>query len=105
VVSGKSGLLALVRKGEAELAEALLELLADRGPPPDNLLPATGIGGEWKRLLSAAFIASVEYGTRSSTVVLIGREGNATFVEQGFMSGGTPTERRRFEFQVTKTEA
>lgn len=105
VVSGKSGLLALVRKGEAELAEALLELLADRGPPPDNLLPATGIGGEWKRLLSAAFIASVEYGTRSSTVVLIGREGNATFVEQGFMSGGTPTERRRFQFQVTETEA
>jgi uncharacterized protein with NRDE domain len=103
VASGKSALQALVREGEPELVEALLELLADGSRPSDDLLPSTGIDEAWERLLSAAFIASPTYGTRSSTVVLIGRDGNSTFVEQGFASGGTPTERRRFELQVAET--
>jgi uncharacterized protein with NRDE domain len=105
VVSGKSALQALVRERESELVQALLELLADRSRPPDDLLPATGIGEAWERLLSAAFVASPAYGTRSSTVVLIGRSGNVTFVEQAFESGGRPGELRRFELRVTEPAA
>ena len=40
------------------LAEALFGLLADRTPAPDEALPDTGIGLEWERLLSTAFIRS-----------------------------------------------
>jgi len=100
VVSGKSALQALVRKGETELVEALLGLLSDRTRPSDDLVPRTGIGEDWERLLSAAFIASETYGTRSSTVVLVGRDGSVTFVEQGFGAGGGPGELRRFELRV-----
>lgn len=105
VVSGKSALQALVREGETELVEALLGLLADRARPSDDLLPRTGIGEDWERLLSAAFVASDAYGTRSSTVVLVGRDGDATFVEQGFTPGGRPGELRRFELRVPESGA
>jgi uncharacterized protein with NRDE domain len=45
---------------------------------------------EWERLLSAAFIVSEGYGTRSSTVVLAGRDGRITFEERSFLPGGNP---------------
>lgn len=100
VVSGRNALQALVREPATELVESLLELLSDRTRPSDDLLPRTGIDDDWERLLSAAFIASEPYGTRSSTVVLVGRDGSATFVEESFGAGGRPGERRRFELQV-----
>jgi uncharacterized protein with NRDE domain len=105
VASGKSALEALVRRGEPELIDALLDLLADRTRPADHLLPRTGIDEHWERLLSSAFIASETYGTRSSTVVLVGRDGKATFVERSFGAGGLPGELRRFELEVTAPPA
>ena len=91
-----------VREREPELIEALLGLLSDATRPSDDVLPRTGVGEAWERLLSSAFIASEHYGTRSSTVVLVGRTGNAIFVEQGFAPGGIPGELRRFEFRVAE---
>jgi uncharacterized protein with NRDE domain len=63
---------ALMQKGDA-LEDALFSMLADRRIPPDQKLPSTGIGLEWERLLSSIFIESPVYGTRSSTVLLIGK--------------------------------
>ena len=47
------------------------------GPQPGRgrPVPRTGVSPEWERLLSSAFIATEDYGTRSSTVVLVGRDG------------------------------
>jgi len=76
------------------LVERLLELLADRSVPPDDDLPDTGVGLEMERLLGSRFIVSPIYGTRASYVVLIGRNGRVTFVEQIFERGrpaGPPT--------------
>ena len=97
VTSGKSTLAALLRRGEPQLTEALLELLADSSRPSDDLLPETGIGRDWERLLSSAFIVSDGYGTRSSTVVLVGRDRRALFVERSFGPEGAPAGTRRFE--------
>ena len=105
VVSGRSALQALVRERATELVETLLELLSDRTRPSDDLLPRTGIEEDWERLLSAAFIASDAYGTRSSTVVLVGRDGSTTFVEQSFGAGGRPGELSRFELSVGGAKA
>jgi uncharacterized protein with NRDE domain len=69
-------------------AEPLLEALADRAIPPDDALPATGVTLEWERLLSAPFIVSERYGTRSSTVVTLGRDGLVSFVERSFDPAG-----------------
>jgi uncharacterized protein with NRDE domain len=101
VASGKTALEALVREGEPELIDALLELLSDSTRASDHLLPRTGIDERWERLLSSAFIASETYGTRSSTVVLVRGDRRATFVERSFTNGGAVGEVRRFEFELT----
>jgi uncharacterized protein with NRDE domain len=70
-----------VEKGKAELSRLLaedeprtarfFELLGDRATAEDADLPDTGIGYEREKLLSAVFIETAVYGTRSSTVVRI----------------------------------
>lgn len=74
---------ALAKKGDA-LEEDLFSMLSDRRTPPDDKLPSTGIGLEWERFLSSVFIKSPVYGTRSSTVVMIGRNRRLRFVEKIF---------------------
>lgn len=80
-------------------AEALFSLLADTHRPPDGELPHTGVGLEWERVLSSAFIAAPGYGTRASTVLLVGGEGEVDFRERTF--GGSPTQERRFGFRLS----
>jgi uncharacterized protein with NRDE domain len=70
-----------VRKGKTELAAALengetraagfFEILSDRTFDGDEDLPDTGIGFEREKLLSAIFIETPVYGTRSSSLVLV----------------------------------
>lgn len=57
------------------LATQLFTALADPTPAPDEALPHTGVGRDWERLLSPAFIKApdVRYGTRSSTVIITER--------------------------------
>jgi uncharacterized protein with NRDE domain len=97
VTAGKSGLTALLAGG-AELLPSLFALLSDRRQATDDLLPRTGVTPEWERLLSSAFIASKDYGTRSSTVILVGRDGGVTFVERSFGPGGASDGEARYEF-------
>lgn len=79
-------------RGEADPGP-LFAALADRAIAPDALLPSTGVPLEWERRLSAPFIVGPEvgYGTRCSTVVLLGRDGAARFVERSFDVAGEPT--------------
>jgi uncharacterized protein with NRDE domain len=100
VALAKTSFGALLSGGTSDLIPQLFGLLSDRTRPADDLLPATGIGRQWERLLSSAFIASPEYGTRSSTVVLSGRGGGVVFVERSFGPGGATGVERRFEFQL-----
>jgi uncharacterized protein with NRDE domain len=98
VTSGKNALSALLAGDASELVSNLLELLSDRSRAADRSLPQTGVNLQWERLLSSAFIASSDYGTRSSTVVLVGRDGRVVLVERSFGPGGKPTEEVRHDF-------
>ena len=100
VTAGKSGLSALLGGREADLVSGLFDLLSDRTQVSDAALPRTGIGLAWERLLSSAFIASAEYGTRSSTVVLVGSDGAVTFVERSFGPNGIPAGEVRQAFRL-----
>jgi len=100
VTSSKTALNALLTGDVSELVPNLFALLSDRRQAADQLLPRTGVSLAWERLLSSAFIASSDYGTRSSTVVLVGRDGGVVFVERTFGPDGTPAEEVRHEFQV-----
>lgn len=68
--------------------EALFTLLADRTPGDDHELPDTGVGREMERSLSPIFIAGGDYGTRSSTLLLIGHDGSVHLRERRFGASG-----------------
>jgi uncharacterized protein with NRDE domain len=77
----------------------LFELLRDDAIYPDAQLPRTGVSIEWERLLSSAFVRAPGYGTRSSTVLLVGADGIVVFDEQTWLEGGNPGDRTRFRFR------
>ncbi|MET0217323.1 MAG: NRDE family protein [Burkholderiales bacterium] len=84
VRQAKAALSALLGADKNALIAGVFALLADRSRPPDDALPSTGVSLDWERLLSPAFIASPDYGTRCSTVLLADRHGEVTFVERSF---------------------
>lgn len=100
VARGKSALNAALQALPDEAP--LFALLRDDSIAPDEVLPRTGVSLEWERLLSSAFVSSPGYGTRSATVLLRDAAGNVRFIEQGFLAGGQPGERREFAFAVSK---
>ena len=100
VERARQGVGALADSPADTLPEALFALLAERTPAPDDALPDTGIGLEWERLLSTAFIRSSDYGTRCSTVLLVDRAGRARFEERSFGSDGTVLAHRRYDLQL-----
>ncbi|MEW5708972.1 NRDE family protein [Pelomicrobium sp. G1] len=96
----KETLFGLLEQEGPALLEGLFRMLADHSRPGDGELPETGIGLEWERLLSAAFIASDTYGTRSSSVVLVGRDGTVQFVERSFGPRGATGSQVAYEFTL-----
>jgi uncharacterized protein with NRDE domain len=86
VEKGKQALSSLLT-GESVDPESLFRFLLDRSAAPDGLLPDTGVGLEMERMLSPIFISSPGYGTRSSTVILLDRTGEVTFIEKSFKNG------------------
>lgn len=88
VERGKKRLTELLERRSQELIDGLFGLLGERGFAPDDALPETGVGLARERVLSPAFIISPAYGTRSSTVLLVDKHGEVTFVERSFGDGG-----------------
>ena len=82
VQKGKDLLGRLNGLNNEKLTAALFEILADRTTYPDSLLPDTGVGLEMERMLSPVFISTEIYGTRTSTVILIDRNNEVTFIEK-----------------------
>lgn len=72
--------------------EALFTLMAAAGPFADDLLPDTGVGLEKERLLSPLFIHGSDYGTRSTTLLLIDRQNRIRLLERSHF----PPETREF---------
>lgn len=105
VERGKAGLLDLLAAPEGELVPALFTLLEDQSHSPDHLLPDTGVGHDWERVLSSAFIRTAEYGTRSTTVILATAAGQVRFIEHTHPVGTTAAQRREFTFQTEPTSA
>jgi uncharacterized protein with NRDE domain len=81
--------------------ETLFAIMADRAIAADSELPDTGVSTEWERRLSAPFIVSPEYGTRSTSIYALGDDGRAYFEERSFDHNGTLTGRVVEEFRVT----
>jgi uncharacterized protein with NRDE domain len=67
----------------------LFDALADTTAAPDELLPDTKVGLELERALSPPFVSGERYGTRSSTVVLVGGD-QIVFAERRFAPDARP---------------
>jgi len=104
VSRGKRLLKATLDKKGAELKEALFTVLADCHIPPDSKLPSTGVGLEWERILSSMFIKSPDYGTRSSTIILIGKNRRVRFVEKVFDDQRESWITSSFSFKLEKAD-
>jgi len=78
--------------------EDLFTMLADREQAPIDNLPSTGLPADWERVVSSPFILNERYGTRSSSVLLVDRNGTTTLHERRFDSTGVQSGTSRFEF-------
>lgn len=96
VKRGKQALAALLDDGAEPEVARLLAPLTDRAPADDADLPNTGVDLLWERLLSPLFIESRErgYGTRSSSVLRVSREGEVRLAEKSWPTGTM----REFQF-------
>ncbi len=65
----------------------LLAAMADTTMAPDAELPDTGVGLELERLLSPPFVLGERYGTRCSSIVLVGDE-RIEFLERRYGPNG-----------------
>lgn len=65
--------------------EHIFEFMADNTSVADQDLPHTGVPLVWERLLSPIFIASDNYGTRSTSVLLVDRNNSVQWWERSFL--------------------
>lgn len=86
VQKGKEGMSKIIKGKPEDMTENLLALLQNADKAPDELLPNTGVSLEWERRLSPLFIKSENYGTRSSTVLLMS-EKDIQYVERVYANG------------------
>ncbi|MFZ5564590.1 MAG: NRDE family protein [Thermodesulfobacteriota bacterium] len=87
VETGRQKIKSLLDGDKTFFPEDLLALLSDTAAPPDDRLPDTGVGLAWERVLSPMFIYSPDYGTRSSSVILVDADRRVRFVERAFEPG------------------
>jgi uncharacterized protein with NRDE domain len=103
VKKGKSSLQSQLNGKEKIDPEKIFGILSNRSFPPDDELPDTGVGLQWERILSPLFIISPDYGTRSSSIVLIAKSGQVTIMERTFFNTGNEIkegETRKYSFMI-----
>ena len=81
--------------------DALFDLLSSRVQAPDNELPNTGVSLDWERRLSALFIVSEEYGTRSSTILRMNNDQQINWIERSFNHAGDVTSQQHYQWHIS----
>lgn len=85
---------------ETVSAPDLLSVLADRRLADPGELAAVDLPLNDTHALSSPFVVAGEFGTRSSTVLLVRDDGSVQFTEERFDSGGERTGRSEFRFEI-----
>ncbi len=76
--------------------EDLFAILQNTHQAADDLLPDTGVGYKWEKALSSIFIHTPEYGTRSSTLLLVDKNHTITWKERTYSNQGIATGTRTY---------
>ena len=101
VARARAGMAAWIATSSDDI-RPLFDVLADRAVARDADLPQTGLSLERERLLSAPFICSANYGTRSSTLLAIARDGAVQFIERAFDATGESEGDVEFRFKAER---
>ena len=81
--------------------QQLFAIMTDKEQPDDRELPQTGVSLAWERLLAPVYVESPDYGTKSTTILLIDRDNYVQFWERSFNPFRTGTWNEvHYEFQV-----
>jgi len=96
VVRGRKMLEEVLEYAEPD-RESFFRILEDREGAPDEELPQTGVSLELERSLSPIFIRLERYGTRCSSVLMVGSDGGFSVMEKTHSAGG---ELAVFQFEV-----
>ncbi|MDG5786766.1 NRDE family protein [Evansella sp. AB-P1] len=64
--------------------DELFQLLSNDKQAPAAQLPNTGVGLEMEKMLSPIFLKGEQYGSRSSTVILVDNNDRCTFIEKSY---------------------
>lgn len=102
VVQTKTALSAL--GGQPSIAEeSLFRIMADKTPAPDEQLPDLPLPIGQKRAVSANFIETPQFGTRSTTLLLVDQDNQVTFVERTYLPNDRTSD-VRFSFPIASAE-
>jgi uncharacterized protein with NRDE domain len=72
-------------------AEWLMAVFADRRRAPAPHDPSSGLSPEWEQRLSSPFVLDADYGTRCTTVLLLGHDGRTWISERRYDPQGRAT--------------
>ncbi|WP_062261587.1 NRDE family protein [Endozoicomonas arenosclerae] len=76
----------------------LIAMMHNGTKAPDDQLPETGVGQEREKFLSSCFIASENYGTRNTSVLILDRQGRLSWTEQMYQPKGE--DGQKFQFSM-----
>lgn len=81
VTRGKDLLKKAINQG-SNLIDELFNLLSDKTTSSEDKLPETGLDKDTERKISSIFVETTDYGTRSSTVILLDKNNNVAYIEK-----------------------
>jgi uncharacterized protein with NRDE domain len=70
--------------GNFKKPESYLQIMQDSSTAEDDKLPSTGVSYEWEKALSAAFIQTEHYGTRSTSLLRVAHDGSFECIERTY---------------------
>jgi uncharacterized protein with NRDE domain len=85
------------------LVDDLFLMLSDKTISPEKELPDTGLPKEIEKRISPIFVETPDYGTRSSTVILIDKKDNVTFIEKSLDTKTKKWTINAFKFEIVLT--
>ncbi len=84
------------------VAERLLDMMYDTSETPPAGQDVADQDTGFERALSAMFVRSPRYGTRSTTVVLVEYSGEVEFLERSYPPGVAQTEQTQYRFSLER---
>ena len=97
LAAAKQGISSVLDENNHCKPETLIEMMSSASQASDENLPSTGISLERERLLSSRFIASDDYGTRNTSVLMLDDQGTLSWIEQNYSEQGLAGERMEFK--------